>query len=140
MKFILLALAVLLPAALWLEFPLRAMMLGDDIAAAHGINVPATRLAIIAVVVGLVAAAVCVAGPVPFLAFLSGPIAKLLESGARPSLLSAGLMGAIVLLVADMLARSTPMVQLPTGVFTAVFGAPCLLWLLVAAHRKGARA
>ena len=130
-------LAVLLPLALWLEFPLRTMMLTDDVARGQGIAVSATRIWVAITGVLLVALGVCVAGPLPFVAFLCGPIAKALEGGSRPALFSAALIGAIVVLAADYIARLTPLVQLPAGVFTALIGGPYLLWLLVTMARKG---
>lgn len=130
-------LAMLMPLALWLEFPLRTMMLTDDVARGQGIAVSTTRVCVAVTGVLLVGIGVCVAGPFPFVAFLCGPIAKALEGGSRPALFSAALIGAIVVLAADYIARLTSLVQLPAGVFTALIGAPCLLWLLVAMARKG---
>ena len=130
-------LAVVVPAAAVLDFPLRSMMLTDDVALGHGVALNAVRLAVSATTVICVAIGVSVAGPLPFVAFLSGPIAKAIEGGGRPSLFSAALVGAIVVLSADYASRLTPLVQLPAGVFTALIGAPCLLWLLVRNARSG---
>ncbi|MEM6939967.1 MAG: iron chelate uptake ABC transporter family permease subunit [Pseudomonadota bacterium] len=130
-------LALLVPAAALLTLPLCSMMLTDDVARGHGVALTPVRCAVAVTSVCCVALGVCVAGPLPFVAFLSGPIAKGLEGDGKPSLLSAALVGAIVVLAADYASRLTPLVQLPTGVFTALIGAPCLLWVLVATAKKG---
>ncbi|MFQ1700079.1 FecCD family ABC transporter permease [Loktanella agnita] len=130
-------LIVLAPIAIWLEFALSRIAMDDDIAHGLGLALSPLRLAVTATGVGLVALAVSVAGPLPFVAFISGPIARRLVKGARPALLQAALVGALVTLLADTAARSVPMVQLPAGVFTALIGAPVLMWLLVVQFNKG---
>lgn len=130
-------LALLAPAALWLGFPLARMALSDDTIAGLGLPLAPLRLAITALAVALVALAVSVAGPLPFVAFVSGPIARRLTGGGGPALLTAALTGAAVTLGADLAARAIPMARLPAGVFTAMIGAPVLVWLLWLQARKG---
>lgn len=130
-------LAALLPGILAVGFPLKGLMLSDDVARGQGIAVSAMRLLTAGLGVVLVALGVAVAGPLPFVAFLAGPIAKGLEGGTRPALYSAAMVGALVVLAADYVARLVPLVLLPAGVFTALIGAPCLLVLLVIAARRG---
>ncbi|MEO1110376.1 MAG: iron chelate uptake ABC transporter family permease subunit [Pseudomonadota bacterium] len=132
-----LGLLVLTPVALWLQFPLRRLAMADDVATALGIALTPARLAIAVTAIALVALAISVSGPLPFVAFVSGPIARRLVKGGAPALLSAAMIGALVTLLADMAARSIPMVQLPAGVFTAIIGAPVLMWLLLVQFRKG---
>jgi iron complex transport system permease protein len=131
------ALVFLAPLSLLLSFPLSAMMLGDDLARGQGIALQGMRLLITGTAILLVALGVCVAGPLPFVAFLSGPIAKAVEGGRSPAILSAALIGALVVALADQVTRLIPLVQLPAGVFTALIGAPCLLWLVLSVARKG---
>ena len=49
--------------------------------------------------------------------------------------LLAGALGAVLVLAADLLARSAFPWQVPVGIITTVIGAPYLIWLLIR-HRK----
>lgn len=130
-------LIALSPILLFLDFPLRRLMLADDIALSLGINIQLVRLVSALTGIILVTLAVCVAGPLPFVAFVAAPIAKRLEGGTSPALFSSAMMGGIIILIADLISRNTPLVQLPTGVFTALIGVPILIWLLIAQTKKG---
>lgn len=131
-------LALLCPALIWLHFPLSRMTLSDDMARSFGLPLPLLRLCLTVLGVLLAALAVSVAGPLPFVAFVAGPVARRLLGTGAPVLLAAALVGALVTLGADTAARLVPMVQLPAGVFTALLGAPVLMALLIAQTRKGA--
>lgn len=132
-------LAALLPLALWAQFPLTRLYLGDDKATSLGINLPFSRLAVLAIVVALIGLAIATAGPLPFVAFVAGPIARAL-SDTRPNVFCAGLMGALITLAADCMARSlSGFAHLPAGVFTAMLGAPVLMWVLVVHYRKNSQ-
>lgn len=132
-----LALAVLTPAVVVLSRSLRGLELGDDAAAGLGVNVERSRLALIVTGVLLAAVATAAAGPVAFIAFLSGPIARRFLGGYRP-LVTAALVGAVIVLAGDFLgANLIPGVSLPVGVITGVLGAPFLLWLLATSNRSG---
>ena len=77
-------------------------------------------------------------GPVGFVAFVSGPLARSLLKGAGRGFAQAALVGALVMLVSDLLAQHLlPTVQLPVGVVTGACGALFLLWLLMASGRSG---
>nr|WP_043794893.1 iron chelate uptake ABC transporter family permease subunit [Pseudarthrobacter chlorophenolicus] len=136
-----LALAVLLPAVAVIAGPLRILELGDDTAAGLGIRVNAARLALVIIAVTLAAVATAAAGPVSFVAFLAGPIAR--RFTRKASLPASALVGALIVLAADFLAANlAPLVLdgtvLPVGVITGALGAPFLLWLLVTNNRKDA--
>jgi iron complex transport system permease protein len=136
-----LALTVLIPSVAALAGPLRILELGDDTAAGLGIRVGVTRLDVVATAVALAAVATAAAGPVAFVAFLAGPIARRVTN--RASLPASAFVGALIVLAADYLAANiAPMLLdgtvLPVGVITGALGAPFLLWLLVTANRKDA--
>ncbi|CAN7571983.1 iron chelate uptake ABC transporter family permease subunit [Arthrobacter sp. LjRoot14] len=136
-----LALLVLIPAAAALSGPLRILELGDDAAAGLGIRVGFTRLAVVAVAVALAAVATAAAGPVAFVAFLAGPIAR--RFTAKASLPASAFAGVLIVLAADYFAANiAPLLLdgtvLPVGVVTGALGAPFLLWLLVTSNRKDA--
>ncbi|MFJ5862072.1 FecCD family ABC transporter permease [Pseudarthrobacter sp. NPDC092439] len=136
-----LALLVLVPAVAVIAGPLRIMELGDDTAAGLGIRVNASRLALVVIAVALAAVATAAAGPVAFVAFLAGPIAR--RAIGQASLPASALVGALIVLAADYFAANlAPLLLngtvLPVGVVTGALGAPFLLWLLVTANRKDA--
>ncbi|WP_243835577.1 iron chelate uptake ABC transporter family permease subunit [Arthrobacter sp. AG258] len=136
-----LALAVLVPAVVFLAGPLRILELGDDAAAGLGLRVAGTRLALVVIAVSLAAVATAAAGPVAFVAFLAGPIAR--RFTGKPGLPASALVGALIVLAADYFAANlAPLLLdgtvLPVGVVTGALGAPFLLWLLVTANRKDA--
>ena len=61
---------------------LEALRLGDDTAAALGVPLARSRIAIVVAAVGMIATATAVTGPIAFISFLSGPIAsRLIGSG-----------------------------------------------------------
>ena len=136
-----LALAVLVPAVVAIAGPLRILELGDDAAAGLGVRVHAARLALVVIAVALAAVATAAAGPVSFVAFLAGPIAR--RFTGRSSLPASALVGALIVLAADYFAANlAPLLLdgtvLPVGVVTGALGAPFLLWLLVTANRRDA--
>lgn len=131
------ALAVLVPAALLLARPLRALQLGDD--TAHGIGVPVerSRALLVVVAVGCASVATATAGPIAFVAFVAGPIARRLVR-APLTLVPAALVGALLVLASDLVARTVfAPTELPVGIITGLVGAPYLLWLLARANRVG---
>ncbi|MEE2524620.1 iron ABC transporter permease [Pseudarthrobacter sp. J75] len=136
-----LALVVLVPLVALLAVALRILELGDDTAAGLGIRVALTRLAVVVVAVALAAVATAAAGPVAFVAFLAGPIAR--RFAGKASLPASAFIGALIVLAADFFAVNiAPLLldgtALPVGVITGAMGAPFLLWLLVTANRKDA--
>ncbi|TQL66772.1 iron complex transport system permease protein [Nocardioides albertanoniae] len=130
-------LLVLLPLVAWTVKSQRVLELGPDVARALGVTHRyADLLLLLAVLLCALAVAAC--GPVAFVAFVAGPIARVLNGG-RTTLLGAGLVGAIVMVGSDYLAAyAIPDTNLPVGVVTGAFGAPFLMWLL-ASGRAGRR-
>ena len=129
------ALAVLFPLTWLTARDLPAAELGEDTAAGLGVR-PRRTQAVLVLGVVLVAVGVAAAGPVAFVAFLAGPIARALNQG-RVTLVGAGLVGALVLVVGDHAAAyAIPDTNLPVGVVTGAMGAPFLL-LLLARGRSG---
>jgi iron complex transport system permease protein len=132
------AMLLLTPAAFALSGRLSVLQLGDDAAAALGVKPDRTRLLILVVAVGLTSVATAAAGPVAFVAFLAGPIAARLLPGG--SLLGpAALVGAILVLAADLVGSNLLFTTFPVGVVTGAIGAPYLLWLIGRSNRIGGR-
>nr|WP_231366389.1 iron chelate uptake ABC transporter family permease subunit [Zhihengliuella flava] len=132
------ALGVLGPILLAQSAPLRMMSLGDDTAAGLGVNVTRTRLTVVLCAVGLVAFATAAAGPIAFVAFLAGPIASGLVGAGRSLLVPAALVGAVLVLGADLAGQYAFASRYPVGVITGVLGAPYLVFLIMRSNRTGA--
>jgi iron complex transport system permease protein len=105
-----------------------------------GINVPRTRLLILAAASLVAAAAVSVAGVIGFLGLIVPHVTRLLFGGDHRQLLRrSALIGASTLIAVDLVARTALAPQeIPIGILTALAGGPFFLWLLRA--RPGATA
>ncbi|WP_345648326.1 FecCD family ABC transporter permease [Streptomyces tremellae] len=137
---LLLALAVLLPLMLLVARPLGTLRLGDDTAAGLGVGVERSRTALLACAVALAGVATAAAGPVAFVAFVAGPVARRLVPGGGAALLPAALTGGLLVLCADYAAQHLLWSsQFPVGVVTSLIGAPYLLWLLARSSYGGRR-
>ncbi|WP_114854628.1 iron chelate uptake ABC transporter family permease subunit [Brachybacterium sp. YJGR34] len=131
------AMVVLVPVLLSRSRDLRATQLGDDAARALGVRVDRTRLIVVVAAVGLVAFATAACGPIAFVAFLSGPIAVRIVGPGTSPLIPAALVGALLVLVADLVGQHATGTRYPVGVVTGVLGAPFLLYLIIRVNRRG---
>jgi ABC-type enterobactin transport system permease subunit len=131
-----LSVLVLVPLALAAGRVLGVLQFGDDTARGLGVRLPLAQTAVVLIAVGLVATAVAAAGPIAFVALVVPQIAVRLTGGARPPLLASGLLGAVLVVGADLATRTLLPQALPVGILTAAIGAPYLLWLLVRGRRR----
>lgn len=128
-------------AAAFLVRGMAALQLGDEVAAAMGVRTERTRLGLLVVAVGMAAICVAVAGPIAFVAFAAPHMARRLARSSGAGIMpAAAAIGALLLLLADTIARMAPSrVELPVGIVTIAIGGPWFLWLLVRADREGSR-
>lgn len=124
------ALAVLLPVTVALGRKLDLLEMGDDTARALGVNVESTRLLLVLLAVALCAVATASAGPIAFVALTAPQLSRRLTNATGAGLVCAGLMGALLLLAADLLAQSMSTFDMPVGVLTGALGGVYLAWLL----------
>jgi iron complex transport system permease protein len=127
---VLVGVAALVPAALVLAHTNRALLFEDDVVAGWGVRPGRARAALLVIAVCLAALATSAAGPVAFVALVSGQVARRLAAVPDIPPLLAGAAGASLVLVADTVARTALPSQLPVGVLTGLVGAPYLLYLL----------
>ncbi len=133
-----LAVLALLPLVAVVVRRLRALELGDEAACGLGVRVEPSRLLALGVAVALAAVATAFAGPVAFVAFVSAPIARRLLPTGGTVLGPAALVGAVVVLAAELVAQHlVPTLEVPVGIVTGAVGATYLLWLLATADRRG---
>ncbi|MFF8805409.1 FecCD family ABC transporter permease [Streptomyces omiyaensis] len=124
-------------AALLLARPLATLTLGDGFAVGLGTRVTATRVGVLLVGAAAAALATSVVGPIGFVSLVSGPVAVRLVGTERSTLLAPAT-GAVIVLGADVLAQHAPLISpVPTGVLTALLGAPYFVWLILR-RRQGA--
>lgn len=117
---------------------LRLLELGDDVARSLTAGGSAAKVALLVVAVVLAAFATAAAGPIGFVALVAPQIARRLMDGRQAALAPAAAIGALLVVSADLAARTLFPTELPVGVLTAVLGAPVLLYLLARAQRIGA--
>lgn len=121
--------AVLLLAVAWCARDLKVSELGQQAAVGLGMASRRPELVLAAAVL-LTAVAVAAVGPLAFVAFVSGPLARGLNGGRR-SLTAAGLCGATVVVAADYVGDYLLVgINFPAGVVTGTAGAIFLLWLM----------
>jgi iron complex transport system permease protein len=130
------AFSVLVPAALLLARPLAMLEMGDDAARSLGVHAERSRLALIAVGVGLTAVATASTGPIAFVALAAPQIARRLTRSSAPGLVSAAVMGALLLTASDLAAQRLLGIDLPVGVMTGGLGGIYLAWLLSRSWRR----
>jgi ABC-type Fe3+-siderophore transport system permease subunit len=121
-----------LPLLMMLARPLDLLALGEETASAVGVKVAGLRMMALALAALMASVVVAVIGPVSFVGLIMPHVARLLGFTAHAGRLPvAMLLGALMLMVADLLARSllAPR-EIPAGVLTALFGAPYFLLLL----------
>ncbi|WPO73006.1 MULTISPECIES: iron ABC transporter permease [unclassified Streptomyces] len=127
-----LTLLALLPFMFWAARAQRSVTMDDDTATALGVRLGHVRLGLVLLGVVLASVATSAAGPVDFVALLAPQIARRLTRTAQIPLLCSALTGALIVVLADLLARRVfSPTELPVGVLTAAVGAPYLIWLIV---------
>ncbi|GAB6928982.1 iron ABC transporter permease [Paenibacillus sp. JCM 10914] len=130
--------AVLLPLT-WLQARnVNIQALGDDVASSAGAQVQKQRLILIGLSVALAGAAISIGGAIAFIGLMAPHMARRLVGPSFGSVLPvSALIGAILLLVADLIARTAFLPRdVPAGVFTAAIGAPFFLYLLYRNRNK----
>ncbi|TDC26945.1 iron ABC transporter permease [Streptomyces sp. 8K308] len=133
-----LALLLLVPLTLALIRPYQLLQFDDDTARGLGMPLARARIALLVLATCLAALATSAAGPVAFVALGAPHIARRLAGTAGIPLITSGLTGAALLVLADLAARLVlDPIELPVGIITGAVGAPYLLLLLARANRAG---
>lgn len=114
---------------------LNLLSMGDDIAKGLGLKVGFIKLIAASCVILLAGGAVAIAGPVGFIGIVIPHITRaIVGTDHRWVIPYSALLGSILLLVADILARYVIMPQeVPVGVMTAIIGTPFFIHIA----RKG---
>ncbi len=138
------AAAALIPAAIALAFLLRRrealdmLVLGEDVAASLGLRPRKLAIEVIACSAIAVGACVSVCGAVGFVGLIAPVLARRMTRGhPGKALIPAGLIGAGLVLLADLIARNIPLDRaLPVGVLTTLAGTPLFIALVLSMRRR----
>ncbi len=112
---------------------LNALMMGDDVASALGIDLARFRTVLLVICALLTALVVAVAGGVGFVGLIAPHFVRLLSGPNHlRSLPLTSLVGGLFLVVADLAGRTVAApLELPLSVITAVVGVPVFLFALL---------
>ncbi len=135
-------LAITIPAiflALRYSKGLNALLLGEAEAQYLGIDTEKLKVRIILLNTLIVATGTAMVGVIGFVGLIVPHLLRMMKSSDnRFLILGSSLLGAIVMIVADMVTRIViAPAELPIGIITAVVGAPVFLWILVR-HKRSA--
>ena len=124
---------ICIPLALLTARWLNLLQLGDEIAEGLGLRVVRARLLLALLSAALVAAVVAACGPIAYIALAAPHLARRLlrTTDARQVLPIAALIGAVLLVGADLVAKNLlDPLELPVGIWTTILAGPPLLILL----------
>ncbi|WP_387466528.1 FecCD family ABC transporter permease [Photorhabdus sp. RM323S] len=128
---VLMGVVLLVPLVLLMARKLSIIEMGDDIASQLGIRVERVRLIMIFCAVVLAALATGAAGPIAFVALAAPQLVVRLTRSRNMPVISAALMGACLLLAADLFTQLLPLqAAVPIGLMTGLIGGIYLIWLL----------
>lgn len=118
--------------------PLDLLALGEDVTASLGYDPRRTALLVIVLSSLAIGACVSVCGAIGFVGLLAPYAARRLTRGhPGRALVPAGLIGGILLLIADAAVRYGPPGRtIPVGILTTVAGTPLFVWIVVTMRRR----
>jgi len=117
----------------------NAMDADEDVASSMGINVKGDRL--IGLVASSLVTAVCIsiAGIIGFVGLLGPHIVRRVVGNDNRFLIPGSMMlGALILLLADMVGRFLLPVIIPVGIITSFLGGPLFIYILIRGYRRNA--
>ena len=131
---------ILVPVFILLKLSksLNLITLGEQNAAYLGINVERVKIIMIVMSACIVGAAVAIAGIIGFVGLVVPHLIRLLQGANHNTVLPGSLLlGAVLLLLADIVARTIVIpAELPIGIVTTIIGGPFFLFLLLRRRRS----
>ncbi|MDG3087607.1 iron ABC transporter permease [Vibrio hannami] len=117
---------------------LNALLLGEPEAKHMGINVQALKRRLILLTAAGVGITVSLAGIIGFIGLIVPHLGRMISGPNHKTLLPLSMIiGALLLLVADMIARTVVApLDMPVGIVTALIGSPFFIWLLIKQRGK----
>jgi iron complex transport system permease protein len=126
-------LALCLPYLILKSWDINAIGAGDETAKSLGVDVEKTRVISMVLVALITASIICFTGTIGFIGLVAPHITRMVIGGDHRFLLpGSGLVGALILLAADTLARTllAPVI-LPVGIMTSFLGVPFFVYLFM---------
>ncbi|WP_027719220.1 iron chelate uptake ABC transporter family permease subunit [Desulfovirgula thermocuniculi] len=117
---------------------LNVLGAGEEVAASFGINVGRLRVCTLTLATLAAAATVAFTGIIGFVCLVGPHICRMLVGSDNRFLIPCScLMGAVLLLLADTLARTiVAPAEIPVGIITALMGSPFFIYLLIRKKRQ----
>lgn len=128
---------VLLPIVFIATRHLDVLMLGDELPVGLGLPLQRTRVLLLGLSVALAAAAVATVGAITFVGLVGPHAARQVAGGQHRRLVPVtAAFGAALVVVADTFGRTViAPAEIPSGLVTAMIGAPYFIWLLWRSRR-----
>lgn len=111
----------------------QSLLLSLDEAEARMLGVDTAKMRFVIIIVStlLVSAVVSLTGLISFVGLLAPHCARRLNrDNSSKTMFLCGIIGGIILILADILARSVAQTELPISIFTSLIGAPFLVFLI----------
>jgi iron complex transport system permease protein len=118
---------------MYFSWDINALGAGDETAKSLGVNVELVRVLCMMLASLITASIICFTGTIGFIGLVAPHITRMVVGGDHRFLLPAsGLVGALILLGADTVARTilAPVI-LPVGIMTAFLGVPFFIYLFL---------
>jgi len=101
---------------------------GESFSKSLGINVDKMRVFLLVIISMMVAGVISFTGVIGFIGLISPHIARILiGSENRPLIISSALVGALLMVIADILSKTISTSTLPIGIVTVMLGAPIFI-------------
>lgn len=132
---------LIIPSSLvmwWMAARLNLLQLGDEEAHYLGVNVRVLQRVLLLCSAVLVATSVAISGVIGFIGLVVPHLMRMWLGPDHRGLIPGSLLaGAILLLIADTLARTVAApAEMPVGLLTSLLGAPWFLWLIFRQERS----
>ena len=115
----------------------NAMNVGEDVASSLGVNTKRTMILGMVLASAITAVCISIVGIIGFVGLLAPHIMRRIVGGDHRFLIPASmLMGAIILLVADIVGRLAFTFSLPVGIITSFLGGPLFIYILSKERKK----
>lgn len=132
---------ILVPTLVLMRFArlLNALLLGESEARHLGFQVEVMKRLMVGLVALTVGAGVALTGAIGFIGLIVPHLVRLMMGADHRTLFPlSALLGAALVLVADLIARTIVMpAELPIGILTAMLGGPFFIWLLLRQRDQG---
>lgn len=126
-----------IPVIMWYSMDLNVMGSGDEAAKSMGVDITRVRIVTLVITSLVTAGIICFTGTIGFIGLVAPHICRMIIGTDHRFLIPAsGIMGALILVSADAVARVlfAPQV-IPIGIMTAFIGVPFFIYLFV--RRRG---